>query len=700
VSDGISSPPLTVVIPTRDRPELLDGCLSSLRKAIRDTDEVIVCDSASRGGAAVREVAERHGVRYVRTDIPGASRARNLGWQNASNEIVAFMDDDVRVSESWVDTMRSTFKKHPEVTFVTGRILVPENQEQAIRPVATLVHEEPNTFRAGTREWPGHSASLGVRREALELVGGFDERMGPGAVFKSSEEGDLYDRLFAMGRIGRYEPEVLGWHEQWRDHKELLRLDYIYGFGAGTRISKLLKANRVHGIKYALGVYLQWGLWEVWMNLKKGKFFLAFTALVRFFGSVMGLSRSIAVPVRNGHYVPARGALSATGSDPEALWQTAPLRPGGTEGDRDRPEDVRKKPTQPLLRVGVDLTPGAAAITGIARYSQMLWEELEQRTDVAPRAFMGGRVERMESASILRLHMPIRALHALWRLGRPRAETIFGDVEVIHCIDMLPPPTHLPLVVTWHDTFRLPGPEYHDPRNLELRKQRLAALDKASVVLTYCEATAQELVEATGYPRDRIVLSPPGYDLRQDEDSPPPVEGPFILAAGALTPRKGFDVLARAMRELGDKAPPLVIAGPDGFRADDVRRQIFDAVSPERCILLGERYGSMTSLYKQAAIVCHPSLAEGFGYVCLEAMGAGAPVVAADIPSIREMGEGAVSLVPAGDAEAMAHAISALLEDDEERARLSKLGIEKARAYTWAHTADQTVIAYNMAAGR
>jgi glycosyltransferase involved in cell wall biosynthesis len=659
---------------------------------------VIVVDSAS-SNAGVRLVAEQHGVGYVRTDIPGASRARNLGWQNATNEIVAFIDDDVRVSESWVDTMRATFKRYPDVTFVTGRILIPENQEEAIRPVATLVHADPKTFNAGSREWPGHSASLGVRREALELVAGFDERMGPGTDFKCSEEGDLYDRLYALGRTGRYEPEILGWHEQWRSHRELLRLDYIYGFGAGARISKLLKANRVHGIKYGVGVYLQWGLLESLYNLRRRRFFLAFAAFVRFVGSVLGLGRTIAVPVRNGHFVPRRGTLT-TSHDPDSLWDTAPLRPG-SKTDRDRPADVRRRPVQPLLRVGIDLTPGAIAITGIARYSQMLWDQLSERTDIAARGFMAGRVPRMETASVLRLHMPIRALHSLWRLGGPKAETLFGDIDVVHCIDMVPPPTRLPLVVTWHDTFRYPGPEYHDPRNLELRGKRLAALDKASVVLAYCEATADELVAATGYPRDRIVLAPSGYDIVDTNDAgPPPVEGPFVLAAGALTPRKGFDVLAKAMRELGDDAPTLVIAGPDGYRADDVRTQIFDAIGPDRCILLGERYGGMNALYRQATLVVHPSLAEGFGMVCLEAMGAGAPVVAADIPSIREMGEGCVSLVPAGDHEAMAAAIASLLADDAERERLGTLGRDRAKQYTWAHTADQTVLAYHMAAGR
>jgi glycosyltransferase involved in cell wall biosynthesis/GT2 family glycosyltransferase len=674
----VASPSISVVVPTRDRAELLDGCLAALSKAVRQGDELIVVDSASRT-QAVRDVASSYDVRYVRAELPGASRARNLGWLSASNDIVAFVDDDVRVADDWVDAMRSAFASNPDATFVTGRILIPEGQDSP-RPVATLERTEPKTFDPDERDLPGHSASLGVRRDALELVGGFDERMGPGADFKAAEDWDLYDRLYALGRRGRYEPAILAWHDQWRSRRELIDLDYTYGHGMGARVAKLLRTNRVHGIKSAVAVYVGWGIRDAVSNARQRRWFLAFAALVRFCGAVLGFARAIPAPLGDGHFTPPSADRHAV----ETTHRT--MR--------------RARPVRPLLRVGLDLTPGNVAITGVARYSRMLWEQLSSRTDVAPRAFMAGRVDRMASASILRLHVPVRALHASWRFGVPTAEALLGDVDVVHCVDMLPPPTRLPLVVMWHDTFRLPGEEYHDPRNLELREQRLEALNQASVVLTYCEATAQELVEATGYPRDRIVLSPPGYDIEDTVTAPPPVDGPFVLAAGALTPRKGFDVLAQAMGKLGEDGPVLVIAGPDGYLADQVKRQIADALPAHRYRLIGEQYGAMRSLYEHATLVCHPSLAEGFGYVCLEAMGAGAAVVAADIPSIREMGEGCVRLVQAADVDETAEAIRSLLDDPEERARLGDVGRARARTYTWKNFADQTVHAYRLAAER
>src|SRR5439155_5962763 len=96
--------PLTVVIATRNRPELLKRCLEIILADARDGDEVVVVDSASSTDETAR-VAASYGVRYLRLDVPGVSRARNAGWRSASNELVAFVDDDVRVHPGWRDAM-------------------------------------------------------------------------------------------------------------------------------------------------------------------------------------------------------------------------------------------------------------------------------------------------------------------------------------------------------------------------------------------------------------------------------------------------------------------------------------------------------------------------------------------------------------------------------------------------------------------
>ncbi|HEY2427864.1 MAG TPA: glycosyltransferase, partial [Acidimicrobiales bacterium] len=97
-----------------------------------------------------------------------------------------------------------------------------------------------------------------------------------------------------------------------------------------------------------------------------------------------------------------------------------------------------------------------------------------------------------------------------------------------------------------------------------------------------------------------------------------------------------------------------------------------------------------------ATVVCHPSVAEGFGIPFLEGMGYGAPVVAADIPPVREIGAGAAELVPPSDPGALAEALSALLADETARQDLARRGYARAQTYTWEAMADRVVDAYRL----
>ena len=58
------------------------------------------------------------------------------------------------------------------------------------------------------------------------------------------EQPRLFDRCFALGLTGRYEPAAIAVHEQWRGPRRLLLLDARYGFGNGARIAKLLRTDR------------------------------------------------------------------------------------------------------------------------------------------------------------------------------------------------------------------------------------------------------------------------------------------------------------------------------------------------------------------------------------------------------------------------------------------------------------------------
>jgi GT2 family glycosyltransferase len=287
-------------VPTRDRPSQLEACLGSLRSALRDGDELVVVDSASRDAAAVASVARAAGARLVRCELPGVNRARNSGWRAGTRPVVLFTDDDVVVEAGWRDALFEALSSDPDLGFVTGRILPPAG-EQPSRDVAFKRDSEPERYDGSSVGNLGHGASLAVTRVALERVGGWDESLGVGGRFGSSPEHDLFDRCFAAGLGGRFEPRAVAYHSQWRGPRRLLLLDARYGYGTGARLAKLLRISRGRA-RLVTADYLKGGLSELGRELRARHGYPALGTVLRLLAIPFGFLRAIVVPVRDGHY--------------------------------------------------------------------------------------------------------------------------------------------------------------------------------------------------------------------------------------------------------------------------------------------------------------------------------------------------------------------------------------------------------------
>lgn len=297
-------PPLSVVIVTRDRPEMLDRALSAVRRALGADDELLVVDSASRQPDPVAAVVATHGGRLVRLDRPGETVARNAGWRAARFDLVAYTDDDVWVDKGWADALAQCCAEHPEASFVTGRIDIPDGQ--GTLAVSIKDSSEPEVFDRQTVTMIGHAASLAVRKSALAEVGGFDELLGAGARFQGAPEVDLFDRLFARGHTGRYEPTARAWHDQWRRIREYLRIQYRYGGGSGARMSKLARSDRKRLRAAVVTDVWKWGIVPIPGELVHRDWFRSLGSLLRIAGMLRGFVVGLTIPVRDGHFRPRR----------------------------------------------------------------------------------------------------------------------------------------------------------------------------------------------------------------------------------------------------------------------------------------------------------------------------------------------------------------------------------------------------------
>ena len=271
-------PPLTVVVPTRNRPDHLAACVAALRADLGPADEVLVVDSAGTPPLT--------GDHVLRCDLPGASRARNAGWRAARHDLVAFVDDDVRVLPGWADALVAELTR---TDWVTGKVGVPEGQEDRERPVAVTALTERTVLTPASRGAIGASANLGVRREALRAVDGFDESLGPGTWTRAAEDLDLFDRLLAAGHPGVFTPEAAAVHDQWRDRRDLLRLDHGYGIGTGVRLVRLWRRGDRAKVRFVLGQDVwRGGVREALVLLGKRYEFGAALAIARVLGTLRG----------------------------------------------------------------------------------------------------------------------------------------------------------------------------------------------------------------------------------------------------------------------------------------------------------------------------------------------------------------------------------------------------------------------------
>jgi len=218
----------------------------------------------------------------------------------------------------------------------------------------------------------------------------------------------------------------------------------------------------------------------------------------------------------------------------------------------------------------------------------------------------------------------------------------------------------VPLVTTEQSTQNRRRREWARPLDSWMYKNYAA-------IACNSEATAQNLLDWIPEVTKRVSIIYNGVPLERFRNAPPASKHeilpsssgwPVVVFVARFDPAKDHPTLLRAMRRV-PKAD-LVLVG-DGDLRPQIQRLAQELGIGERVHFLGRR-PDIPQLLKMADLYVHASNYEGFGIAAVEAMSAGLPVVASDVPGLGEIVKGAGILVPPGDDEALAKAINGVLQ--------------------------------------
>lgn len=218
-----TSPALSIVLPTYNRAAELPVAIKSAldQTASSDCYEIVVVDNNSTDGTAdvLRELARQYSGRVfgVLETRQGVAYARQAGIAAARAELVAFFDDDVRVSREWVATILGTFERHADIDVVGGKVLPawsvpPPSWLTAVHWAPLALQDFGDEEMFVSRENPRGliSANLACRKRVFERLGGFSpqfQRVKDG--IGSLEDDEWIRRLWRAGGRAVYVPDLV-----------------------------------------------------------------------------------------------------------------------------------------------------------------------------------------------------------------------------------------------------------------------------------------------------------------------------------------------------------------------------------------------------------------------------------------------------------------------------------------------------------
>src|SRR5215471_3574401 len=283
--------------------------------------------------------------------------------------------------------------------------------------------------------------------------------------------------------------------------------------------------------------------------------------------------------------------------------------------------------------------------------------------------------------------------------------------DLLHVQYTAPLACPIPVVVSVHDVSFLEHPEYFTrDRAVQLQFTVRRTVYRAARILTGSEFSKSSILKVYGdLDEEKVVVVP---NAAASEFRPIAREAaqaavrdrfrigaPFVLSVGDLQPRKNQIGLIKAFAKLVRAYPQLkhnlVLAGKETWFADQVRRAARESGVADRIQFFGfVSDEDLLQLYNACDLFVFPSFYEGFGLPALEAMACGRAVVCSNTSALPEVVDGAAILFDPYAEDEIVRTIADLLLDPQLKARMERLGLQRAAHFSWQKTAQKTLEVY------
>lgn len=370
-----------------------------------------------------------------------------------------------------------------------------------------------------------------------------------------------------------------------------------------------------------------------------------------------------------------------------------------------------------MYRIGYDAKRLFNNFTGLGNYSRTLLRNLaDYYPDNAyllytPKIVSNEETRFFLNSAMYHVQLPRTRFKNWWRtsgvkkdLQRERIDLFHGlSHEIPWGIDKI----GIRTIVTMHDVAFKRYPDYYPWIDLQIYDLKFRhACRQADRIVAISESTKRDIINYYGIKPEKIaVIYQSVHERFMQEKAPEIINGvlrkyqlpaSFLLYVGSITKRKNLLNLVKALPMIPTSLQlPLVVIGKGGSYRQRVQEYIARRRMEKQVLFTSVDFNDLPAIYQRASVFIYPSYYEGFGIPLMEALFSRTPVVTTNVSSLPEAGGPGATLIDPDKPEAIANALSELLNDCELRKEKIETGYLYAQQFRGEPLARQMAALYD-----